>query len=245
MLVIDLWHGQQQMVTRHWLRHFAFPGSGCNPGYDDDSRGTSTGMQYCRTLAQSCRRLPGLTRGDQGDTDFSGGLVRLGRQTKSGTRPVANLQAPAHILQSDAGPSRFRNGWIAAVLHDDAKFVSAQLDPHMNVPRLRALRDPVLDRILHQGLHREHWNRHVQRRLIDVELHFQAVAQPKLLNLQVRAHNLHLLSERHEGPVRLQKIPEDLRHVDHHTTRLKTVSQPAVTVEIASSEGLSGSIARV
>src|ERR1035441_2073947 len=94
MLIVHLWHGQQQMVTRHWLRHIAFPGSGCNPGYDDDSRGTSTGMQYQPKLAPSCRLrppLPGLARGDQGDTDFSGGLVQLRRQTKSSTRSVAML----------------------------------------------------------------------------------------------------------------------------------------------------------
>ena len=31
MLVVDMWHGQKEMVTRHWLRHFALPRVGVQP----------------------------------------------------------------------------------------------------------------------------------------------------------------------------------------------------------------------
>ena len=68
--------------------------------------------------------IPILTRG-KGDTDFGSGLPRVRRQSESGTRAVADLQTPAHILQSDACSGLFCRGGAMAVLHDDAEFLAA------------------------------------------------------------------------------------------------------------------------
>src|ERR1017187_7248749 len=89
---------------------------------------------------RSTPREAATGRHDQRNRDFRGGLVRIGRQSESCTRSVANFQTPPHILQSHAGSRRFCDGLVTAVLHDDAKLLAAQFYPHMNIARLRALR---------------------------------------------------------------------------------------------------------
>ena len=91
----------------------------------------------------------------------------------------------------------------------------------VSVPPLEAARDPVLDRVLDEGLQEERRHERVRGRRVEVLREAEAVPEAHALDREVAPRERDLLRERDLGPPReAERRPQEVREERAHAARL-------------------------
>src|SRR5258706_7616883 len=134
---------------------------------------------------------------------------------------VERLEAPAYVLDPDAGAAAGRRGRVARVLDGEEQTLAVAPRVQAHGAALEALGDAVGDRVLDERLQEERRHQARERRFLDARGELQAGPEPHLLDGEEVRGQGQLFGKRHTiARAQGQAAPQELAEEDAHLPRL-------------------------